>query len=72
MPCSISDEEARWFEREANKEKYGKRISNAAASTAAACEAGKLLEAAGLLKQASPFLRAWLKVHAQEDQERGR
>ncbi len=70
MPCSISDDEARYYEKEHNEKLYGKRELTSRINATVACELGKLVKEHGLLPHVSDLARKWLGYHEKEDEER--
>ncbi len=70
MPCSISDDEARYYEKEHNRERYGVSELDARINATVACELGKIIAECGLLSHVSDLACKWLENHALEDEER--
>lgn len=72
MPCTVSPEEARWYEKEANKKNFKFDGTNAALVIEVACQACQALQKAGLMKEQSKLLQAWWKEHKKWDKSQGR
>jgi len=72
MPCTLSPEEARWYEKEANKKNFEFDGTNIALTTEVACQACRALQKAGLITKQSSLLQTWWKKHKEWDASQGR
>ena len=70
MPCTVSNEDARYYEIATNTKKFGRRVTDVAIATEAACRACKLLEEHGAMGSADSFLKKWRANHQEEDTQR--
>lgn len=70
MPCSITQDEKDYYEREKNRKEYGVAELTHRITTAVACELAKLIEDQGLQGRLSPMAQKWIRLHAEEDAAR--
>ena len=69
MPCVVTQAEHEYYEREANKGRYGQMMTNVEVTTAILCEATKLLAKNKLIEQGSQLLQKWFAEHQRMDRE---
>ena len=73
MPCTISEADARAYERERNKRLTGRALDDKALATAVACAACKeLVKLHGPMDDAPEFVQKWWREHKRQDAERER
>lgn len=72
MPCTVEPWEVAAMESDNNERDFKKRMLDVDVATEAACQACRALDAAGLMKGRSRFLRKWWKLHQEKDKEAGR
>lgn len=62
MPCTITRDEELYYERESNKQKFGKSMTDSEVLTAILCKATKLLDQHGLVSTGSPLLQSGSRI----------
>lgn len=68
MPCTVTDDEIRYYEREANLKRYGLELTNAQVAARVACETITVLRAHEQgWNQLSPLAKAWWEQHERDD-----
>lgn len=72
MPCTLTPEEERWYERDANEKQFGKRMTDADLLEEVACSACRTLAKAGKLGDAPELVQRWAKRHRIKDAKAGR
>jgi hypothetical protein len=72
MPCTISREEARWYERENNKKLTGRDLDDKALAIAVACAACKGLVNLGRIQDMPGWVQKWWAEHVRKDEEAAR
>jgi hypothetical protein len=70
MPCVMTDEDARYYEREENHVKFGQKVTKAQLLESTACAAFTVLEAHGLVEEPPKWAQLWWAEHKKEDAER--
>lgn len=70
MPCTVTDEEVKFYERESNKRRFGKEETDEDLLEAVACSACRVLVTVGAIDHAPRFVQLWWEAHQKEDQER--
>jgi len=68
MPCTVSREEQKHYERSENKKIYGVSELGGRIATRVACELVDLIAEAGLEKNLSPIAKKWIENHKREDE----
>jgi hypothetical protein len=68
----MTDEDARYYERQENHVKYGQNVTNAQLTTSVACAACRELEAFGedAISRLPKWAQLWWEQHKKEDAER--
>jgi hypothetical protein len=76
MPCTVTRQEAEYYEREANKKKFGVDDLDERITEAVACELARAFEKASLNLSSKPRLskmtRKWIELHKESDKQRKR
>lgn len=67
MPCSLSQSEIEYEEREASFTKYGVRELPGRVAVSVACELSAIIEKHGLQSECSKLARRWMKEHKKAD-----
>lgn len=72
MPCTITPEEERWYQKQSNKKNFGYEGTDSKLLTEVACRACTALQKAGLMKDQSELVQKWWKSHKEWDKTQGR
>lgn len=70
MPCVVTREEAEWYEKKWNHEKYGVHALDGRIMETVACELAHLIEKHGLKKELSKMAKKWILEHNKADKKR--
>ncbi len=74
MPCTVSREDAAYFDRESNRKRFGEAISHEELLTRVACDLLSLIDRVVPIDKVKlePLTQAWVDWHRQQDLERER
>jgi hypothetical protein len=70
MPCSVSREEQIYYDKESNREIYGRFITTSELRMEVACDALKVLRDLNGLDKINPVTRKWFEIHEERDKTR--
>lgn len=70
MPCTITREEALFYEKESNWKRFGSRKTDAQVTTMVACDLARVLRAGGTIEDTQVVTRRWVEFHDREDRKR--
>ena len=72
MPCTVTQSEIEFYEREENKERFGQAALTKEILEEIACTACRALVKAGLMDQQPHVLQRWWQHHHEKDIREGR